>query len=181
MGLFTNGLFGGGGFGGLGMGGSQLFGTAPAVTGQMTGGQAFQSGMTSDQLLGAMNSSTPGQVQGLYNQYGATEFGNAAAGLGGADQARVGSFMGSNPSMFNGAGSNVATMQGGSPASQGMMTGSGEQVNNMARTGLLGYIGVNNVQNANEGMDIMEEQQDLYTRQANEDYANDQATQQLNF
>ena len=89
--------------------------------------------------------------------------------------------MGSNPSMFNGAGSNVATMQGGSPASQGMMTGSGEQVNNMARTGLLGYIGVNNVQNANEGMDIMNEQQDLYTRQANEDYANDQETEKLNF
>ncbi len=181
MGLFTNGLFGGGGFGGLGMGGSQMFGTAPGVAGTMQGGQSFKTGMTSDQLLGAMNSSTPGQVQGLYNDYGATEFGNAAAGLGGADQARVGSFMGSNPGQFAGAGSNVATMQGGTPATQGMLTGTGETFNNAARTGLLGYIGINNVNNANEGMDIMEEQQDLYTRQANEDYANDEATQQLNF
>ena len=179
MGLFTNGLFGGGGFMGAGMGGSQMFGTSVAPS-AMTGGQAFDAGLTSDMLTGAMNSSTPGQVQGLYNQYGATEFGNAAAGMTGADQARVGSFMGSNPSMFNGAGSNVATMQGGAQT-PGMLTGTGEQFNNAARTGLLGYIGVNNVQNANEGMDIMNEQQDLYTRQANEDYENDQATQQLNF
>ncbi len=179
------GLFGNGGFMGLGMGGSPLFSTA-ATPGTMTGGGDFAKGLSSDQLLGAMNSSTPGQVQGLYDTYGATEFGNAAAGLGGADQARVGSFMSSNPGQFAGAGSNVATMQGGAPGQQGLFSQAGdvatsEGFNNAARTGMLGYFGINNVQNAEKGMDIMEEQQDVYKRQADEDYANDQSTQQLNF
>jgi len=181
MGLFTGGLFGGGGFGGMGLGGSQLFGTGLATPGTMTGGQAFSGNMTSDQLLGAMNSSTPGQVQGLYDSYGATEFGNAAAGLGGADQARVGNFMTKNPTQFAGQGSNVATMQGGSPATQGMLTGSGETFNNAARTGLLGYIGYNNVNNANQAMDYMGQNQAIKNTYAAEGYEDDQKTENLDF
>ena len=179
------GLFGNGGFMGLGMGGSPLFSSA-ATPGTMTGGADFATGLTSDQLLGAMNSPQAGQVQGLYDTYGATEFGNAASGLGGADQARVGNFMTNSPGQFNGTGSNVAMMQGGSPAEQGLFSKGGdiatsEGFNNAARTGMLGYFGVSNVRNANEGMDIMQEQQDVYKRQADEDYKNDQATQKLNF
>ena len=181
MGLFTNGLFGAGGFGGMGMGGSQLWGTSAATPGTLAGGQTFDTGLTADMIsnsagTGAMNIADPNAMNGLYNKYGATAMGDVISTMTPGQQQQIGRAGTANPNMFTGAGSNVATMSGGAPGTPGMLTGTGESFNNAARTGLLGYIGVNNVKNANQGMDYMGQKQATQ----NHLYATNEQTRQEN-
>jgi len=170
MGLFTNGLFGGGGFGGMGIGGSQMFGTSPGLSGVSNPGVISQ-----DQLNTAWGGA-PGSMDALQGQYGSEAMGTA---LGQYGTPEMNSFMATS-----GLGGNYAATPGATgpkEATQGMFTGSGESFNNAARTGLMGYIGVNNVQNAEQGLEYMGQQQananDAYARQVEKE----ESHQNLNF